>query len=93
MGRLREPSRTRLTARPGACCAWHMDSAGFPIDLLVLVVIVIPTCIAVLIGTRVFQGMTPLVFRCGRCHREFRRPPYRRFPTACPLCHARDWNS
>jgi hypothetical protein len=70
-----------------------MDSPGIPLDLLVLVVIVIPVCIAVLIGTRAFQGMTPLVFRCLRCQREFLRKPYRSFPTACPRCHARDWNA
>jgi len=70
-----------------------MDSAGIPLDILVLIIIVMPVCIAVLIGTRTFQGMTPLVFRCSRCHREFLRKPYRRFPTACPLCHARNWNT
>jgi Zn finger protein HypA/HybF involved in hydrogenase expression len=69
-----------------------MDSTGIPFHLLVLAVVAIPVCLAVLIGMRVFQGMTPLAFRCRRCDREFLRRPHRRFPTACPLCRARDWN-
>ncbi len=69
-----------------------MGSPGIPLDLLVLVVVVMPVAIAVLIGTRAFQGMTPLVFFCRRCNREFLRKPHRSFPAACPRCHARDWN-
>jgi hypothetical protein len=72
---------------------WRMDGPGIPLDVLVLTIVVIPVCIAVLLGTRAFQGMTPLVFHCRRCNREFLRRPHRSFPTACPLCHARNWNS
>jgi hypothetical protein len=70
-----------------------MDGPGLPLDVLVLVIIVMPVGIAVLIGTRAFQGMTPLVFHCRRCNREFLRKPHRRFAKACPLCRARDWNT
>jgi hypothetical protein len=69
-----------------------MDAAGIPFGLLILVVLVLPVCLAVLIGTRAFQGMEPLVFRCRRCNGEFLGRAYRRFPTVCPLCHAHDWN-
>ena len=71
----------------------HMDSDGIPLDLLVLSLVVIPMCLAVLLGTRAFQGMTPLVFRCRRCNRDFLRKPHRRFPDTCPLCRATDWNT
>jgi len=70
-----------------------MDSPGIPLGLLWLVVVVMPVCLAVLISMRAFYGMTPLVFRCRRCNREFFRKPHLRFPTACPRCHARDWNA
>jgi hypothetical protein len=70
----------------------RMDAPGLPLDLLVLVVVVIPTCLAVLLGMRAFRGMTPLAFHCRRCQQHFFRKPHRRFPTACPRCRARDWN-
>jgi hypothetical protein len=38
-----------------------------------------------------FRRITPLVFRCQRCGHEFRQPPHRDFPHACPRCGARDW--
>jgi Zn finger protein HypA/HybF involved in hydrogenase expression len=63
-----------------------------PFHVFLLAVVVIPVCIAVLLGTRAFQGMTPLVFRCRRCNGEFRRRPHRRFPVACPRCRSRHWN-
>lgn len=69
-----------------------MDSPGIPLALLVIMLVVVPVCLAVLLGTRVFQRTPPLVFRCRRCNREFLRKPHRRFPAACPLCRARDWN-
>jgi Zn finger protein HypA/HybF involved in hydrogenase expression len=70
-----------------------MDSPGIPLDILVLMVVVIPVCLAVLISMRAFHGMTPLVFRCRQCGREFLRKPHHSFPTKCPLCHARNWNT
>jgi len=69
-----------------------MDAPGIPLDLLVLVMIVIPVGIAVLVGTRAFQSMAPLVFHCRRCNGEFFGKPYRSFPSACRRCGARDWN-
>jgi hypothetical protein len=38
------------------------------------------------------RGLQWMLYRCGRCHREFRRAPHRRFPEHCPHCAARDWN-
>ncbi|MBA3397269.1 MAG: hypothetical protein H0T89_31875 [Deltaproteobacteria bacterium] len=70
-----------------------MDSRGIPLDVLVLVIIVMPMFVAVFFGLFAFKNMTPLVFRCRRCARDFTRKPWRRFPMSCPLCRARDWNS
>jgi hypothetical protein len=69
-----------------------VDSPGLPLGLVVLVVIVMPICVAVFFGLFAFKTMTPLAYRCQRCGHEFRRKPYRRFPAECPHCHARDWN-
>jgi hypothetical protein len=41
---------------------------------------------------RAFHHVTPLVFHCRRCDREFLRKAYARFPSTCPHCHSRDWN-
>jgi Zn finger protein HypA/HybF involved in hydrogenase expression len=70
-----------------------MDSPGLPFGLLLIAMVGIPVCLAVLIGTRAFHSMVPLVFRCRRCDRDFLRKAHRRFPTACPRCHARNWNA
>jgi hypothetical protein len=70
-----------------------MDGPGIPLHLLLIVLVVMPVCIAVALGWISSRGMTPLVFRCRRCEREFRRPPYRAFPTVCPLCGSRSWNA
>jgi len=70
-----------------------MDSPGIPLDLLVLVIIVMPACVAVFFGMFAFRNMTPLVFRCRRCAREFTRKPWLRFPRSCSRCGARDWNA
>lgn len=70
-----------------------MDSPGIPLDLLILVMIGIPACVAVFFGLFAFRNMTPLVFKCRRCDHEFTRKPWRDFPTSCPGCRARDWNA
>ena len=38
-----------------------------------------------------FRKITPLVFQCRRCGKEFQQPPHRDFPRACPSCDAVDW--
>jgi hypothetical protein len=53
----------------------------------------LPVVITLFLGVTAFRRATPLVFRCRRCDRYFYRAPYRNFPTACPRCHARDWNA
>lgn len=70
-----------------------MDARGIPFDVLVLVIIVMPICVAVFFGLFAFRNMTPLVFRCRRCAGEFSRKPWLRFPTSCAICGARDWNA
>ena len=69
-----------------------MDKPGLPIDLVILVIVVMPCCLAVFFGLFAFRGMTPLVFRCLRCGGEFRRKPWQRFAERCPLCRASRWN-
>jgi len=49
--------------------------------------------VAAFVGVVTFRRMTPLIFRCGRCSREFHQAPHRRFPAICPRCGARDWNA
>ncbi|HZJ67333.1 MAG TPA: hypothetical protein VFD36_27685 [Kofleriaceae bacterium] len=68
------------------------DPTGTP-WLLVLAMIAIPIAVGAFLGAMTFRRMTPLVFRCRRCDREFHSPAHRSFPTACPRCRARDWNS
>jgi Zn finger protein HypA/HybF involved in hydrogenase expression len=52
-----------------------------------------PVGLAVFFGLFTFRRMTPLAFRCLRCGAEFQRKPWRRFPAACPACHAKDWSA
>jgi hypothetical protein len=60
---------------------------------VVVVLFLVPCGVAAFAGAIAFRRMTPLIFRCRRCDRDFRRAPHRRFPAACPLCGARDWNA
>ena len=60
---------------------------------VVVAMIAIPIAVGAFLGAMTFRRMTPLVFRCQRCNREFHRAVHRRFPAACPLCRANDWNS
>lgn len=60
---------------------------------VLVALIAIPIAVSAFLGAMTFRRMTPLVFQCWRCKREFHSAAHRRFPTACPLCHARDWNS
>jgi hypothetical protein len=59
--------------------------------LAVAALFVLPIAVAAFAGFVTFRKMTPLVYRCRRCRRDFRRAPYHRFPAACPHCSARDW--
>ena len=68
------------------------DPVGTP-WWVVIAILLLPVCVVALVGALAFRRMTPLVFRCRRCDREFHQPPFRRFPAACPHCHARDWNA
>jgi hypothetical protein len=61
--------------------------------LVVVALALIPVVVSAFLGVMTFRRMTPLVFKCRRCNREFHRAAHRMFPAACPLCHARDWNS
>jgi len=70
-----------------------MDGPGIPLHLLLLVLVGVPICVAALLGWVASRGMTPLVFRCRRCEGEFRRAPFRAFPTACPRCGSHSWNA
>ena len=60
---------------------------------VVVVLIGIPVGVSAFAGAMAFRRMTPLVFRCRRCDREFQQAPHRRFPRACPRCRARGWNA
>jgi Zn finger protein HypA/HybF involved in hydrogenase expression len=61
--------------------------------LVVVVMVSIPIVVSAFLGAMTFRRMTPLVFRCRRCNRDFQRAAHRAFPAACPLCRARDWNA
>lgn len=60
---------------------------------VVIVLVLVPIAVAGFAGAIAFRRMTPLVFRCRRCEREFRRAAHRRFAAVCPRCGARDWNA
>jgi len=60
---------------------------------VVIVLFLVPLGVTVFVGAIAFRWMTPLVFRCRRCDREFLRAAHRRFPAVCPRCGARDWNA
>ena len=61
--------------------------------LIVVAMISIPIVVGAFLCAIMFRRMTPLVFRCRRCKRDFQRAAHREFPAVCPLCHARDWNA
>jgi Zn finger protein HypA/HybF involved in hydrogenase expression len=67
------------------------DPFGIP-WLVVVVFALIPIAVSALLGFAVFRHMTPLVFHCRRCDREFTQPAHRPFPAICPHCRAPDWN-
>ena len=60
---------------------------------MTLILIGVPLALAFVLGWIEFRRLTPLVFWCRRCQREFRQPPHHAFPSACPLCRSRDWNA
>ena len=60
---------------------------------VVLLLLLCPVGVVLALGALAFRRLTPLVFHCRRCDRDFLRPPHRRFPTACPRCGAHDWNA
>ena len=63
--------------------------------VFVAMIIVIPTATALAIGFLSFRGQRrppALPYRCQRCGVAFTRAAHRGFPTACPRCHARNWN-
>ena len=59
----------------------------------VIVLFLLPIGVAGFVGAIAFRRMTPLIFRCGRCARDFEQAAQRRFPAVCPRCGARDWNA
>ena len=70
-----------------------MDAPGIPYGILVLVIIVMPVCVAVVLGLFLLKQVDLLAFHCRRCKTEFRRKAHLPFPHACPRCHALDWNA
>ena len=68
------------------------DPFGMP-WLIIVVLALIPVAGCALLGLATFRRMTPLVFHCRRCQRDFTQRAHRPFPTACPRCHAQDWNA
>ena len=60
---------------------------------LILLLIAMPVVLAFVLGWIQARTLTPLVFWCRRCDREFRQPPQRAFPIACRHCRAHDWNA
>jgi Zn finger protein HypA/HybF involved in hydrogenase expression len=68
------------------------DPFGIP-WLVIVALALIPVAGSALFGIAAFRGMTPLVFRCRRCQRDFTQPAHRAFPTTCPHCRAQDWNA
>lgn len=56
-----------------------------------LLLIGLPLLLAALFGLFAFKGARPMVYRCQRCGRQFRRGAHRTYPEACPACGARDW--
>ena len=60
---------------------------------MTLVLIGVPLVLAFVLGWIEFRKLTPLVFWCLRCRREFYQPPHHAFPRSCPRCRSRDWNT
>jgi len=70
----------------------YFEGRGFPLGLLLLVLIALPVCVGLFFGMFSFKGLTPNAFHCQRCDRDFQRKAWRPFPRACKHCGARDWN-
>lgn len=83
---------SRNKPKTAAVLAYVLDAPGLPLWLLILVLIAVPCFVGLFFGVFAFKGMTPLVFHCHRCGRNFQRKAWRRFPRACARCGARDWN-
>jgi len=63
------------------------------LGVLVLILIVLPTVVAVGLGIVDARGRGGhLRFTCYRCGGAFRQRGHVRFPAACPRCGATDWN-
>ncbi len=73
--------------------AFGVMQDGTETGIVLLVLIGGPLVIAVFFGWVQYRTLTPLVFRCRRCAREFRQPPHHAFPRACPRCGSQTWNS
>jgi hypothetical protein len=58
-----------------------------------LLVVGLPLLLALVFGLFAFKGARPMLYRCVRCGRQFRRPAHRGFPETCPGCGAADWNA
>ena len=63
------------------------------IAVLVVILVLVPSCIAVFLGLFAFPNLSPDVFDCQRCDRTFDGSPHRGLPRACPRCGATDWNA
>jgi len=69
-----------------------MEEPGIPYDILVLVIIVMPVTVTFLLTLFLHKSVENFAYHCRRCDADFRRKAHLPFPTACPRCHARDWN-
>jgi hypothetical protein len=70
-----------------------MEDRWLTIGRLVLILIVMPVCVALFFGAFAFKNLAPNAFRCSRCGREFTQKAWRSFPKRCPACRATDWNA
>jgi hypothetical protein len=69
------------------------EEPGYPLWLLLLVLIGIPIAVAAFFGAFSFKGLAKDAFHCKRCDRPFQQKAWRRFPKQCPRCRATDWNA
>jgi hypothetical protein len=69
-----------------------VEKAGLPLDILLLLVVVMPCCVALFFGLFAWRNPTPMLFRCRRCDGDFRAKPWKPFPDHCPFCRTREWN-
>jgi hypothetical protein len=63
-----------------------------PVWAYLIVIVGLPVFVTIFFGMFAFKEAPLLDFRCLRCDRAFRKRAYKKFPSKCPHCGARDWN-